>query len=96
MYTVHSKAVPLHAMKTIGGEEVQLLLIIDLGTRWRESASRTSRALAPGKEPQVSMVQEAGWTSEPVWTQRLEEKLFSSAGTEPRSPCLPVRSQTLY
>jgi hypothetical protein len=50
MYTVHSKAVPLHAMKATGVEEVQLLLIIDLGTRWGESASRTSRALAPGKE----------------------------------------------
>jgi hypothetical protein len=28
------KAVPLHAMKAFGGEEVQLLLILDLGTRW--------------------------------------------------------------
>jgi hypothetical protein len=32
------KAVPLHAMKALGGlegEEIQLLLILDLGTRWR-------------------------------------------------------------
>jgi hypothetical protein len=28
------KAVPLHAMVALGGEEVQLLLILDLGTRW--------------------------------------------------------------
>jgi hypothetical protein len=27
------KAVPLHAMKELGGEEVQLLFILDLGTR---------------------------------------------------------------
>jgi hypothetical protein len=29
-----AKAVPLHAMQALGGEEVQLLLILDLGTRW--------------------------------------------------------------
>jgi hypothetical protein len=28
------KAVPLHAMEALGGEEVYLLLILDLGTRW--------------------------------------------------------------
>jgi hypothetical protein len=26
--------------------------------------------------PPVAIVQEAGWTPEPVWTQRLEEKSF--------------------
>jgi hypothetical protein len=40
------------------------------------SASRPGRALAPGKGPPVPIVQEAGWASEPVWTQRLEEKSF--------------------
>jgi hypothetical protein len=28
------KSVPLHAMEALGGDEVQLLLILDLGTRW--------------------------------------------------------------
>jgi hypothetical protein len=28
-------AVPLHATEALGGKEVQLLLILDLGTRWR-------------------------------------------------------------
>jgi hypothetical protein len=28
----------------------------------------------------VTTVQEAGWTPEPVWTQRLEEKSFAFAG----------------
>jgi hypothetical protein len=32
------------------------------------------RALAPGKGPPVPIAQEAEWASEPVWTQRLEEK----------------------
>jgi hypothetical protein len=40
------------------------------------SASRPGRALAPGIGPPVSIVQEAGWAPEPVWTQRLEEKFF--------------------
>jgi hypothetical protein len=48
------------------------------GGEW--SASRPGRALAPGKGPPVQIVQEAGWASEPVWTQRIEEKPFASAG----------------
>jgi hypothetical protein len=28
------KAVPLHAMEALGGEEVELLLILYLGIRW--------------------------------------------------------------
>jgi hypothetical protein len=30
---VKAKVVPLHAVETLGGEEVQLLLILNLGTR---------------------------------------------------------------
>jgi hypothetical protein len=39
---------------------------------------------APGKDPTVPIVQEAGWASELVWTQRLEEKSFAPA--EDRTP----------
>jgi hypothetical protein len=45
------------------------------GGEW--SALRPSRALAPGKGPSVTIVQEAGCAPEPVWTQRLEKKSFS-------------------
>jgi hypothetical protein len=48
------------------------------GGEW--SASRPGRALPPGKEPPERIVYEAGWTAEPVWTQRLEEKSSSSVG----------------
>jgi hypothetical protein len=49
-----SKGVLLLAMKAVRGEEVQLLLILDLGTRLGEwSASRPGRALPQGKEPPV-------------------------------------------
>jgi hypothetical protein len=42
-------------------------------------------------------VQEAGWAPEPVWTQRLHERILSPLpGIEPRSPGRRARSQTLY
>jgi hypothetical protein len=64
-------------MEALGGEEVYLLIILDLSTRWGElSASRPGRALAPGKGPPIPIGQKAGWAPEPVWTQRLEEKPF--------------------
>jgi hypothetical protein len=37
-------------------------------------------ALTPGERAPVPIVQEAGWASELVWTQRLEEKSVDSAG----------------
>jgi hypothetical protein len=43
------------------------------GGEW--SASHPGRALPP-----VPIVQENGWTPEPVWTQRIEEKFLASAG----------------
>jgi hypothetical protein len=35
LVTTFKKAVPLHAMEVLGGEDVQLILILDLGLRWR-------------------------------------------------------------
>jgi hypothetical protein len=68
-------------MEAQGGEEVQLLLIHDLGIRWGEwSESRPGRGLPPGKGTPVPIVQEGGWAPEPVWTQRLEEKSSAPAG----------------
>jgi hypothetical protein len=68
-------------MEVQGGEEVELLLIHDFGTRWGEwSGSRPSRALPPGKGPLVPIGQGAGWAPEPVWIHRLKEKYFASAG----------------
>jgi hypothetical protein len=61
------------------------------GSQW--SASRPGRALPPGKEPPVPIVQEAGWAPEPVWTQRLEEK---SCLCRRSNQGRPVRSQSLY
>jgi hypothetical protein len=64
------------------------------GSEW--SASRPGRALPPRKGPPVPIVQEAGWAPEPVWTQKLEEKiLLPLLGIKPQSPGRPVRSQTL-
>jgi hypothetical protein len=46
----------------------------------RRPASRSDRALPPGKGPPVPSVQKAGWAPEPVWTRRLDEKSFTPAG----------------
>jgi hypothetical protein len=48
------------------------------GGEW--SASRPGRALPPGKEPPVPIVQEAGWAAEPFWMKGLEEKSSVSVG----------------
>jgi hypothetical protein len=48
------------------------------------SGQRHARAelCSPGKDPPVPIVQEPGWVSELVWTQRLEEKSFAFAGDQ--------------
>jgi hypothetical protein len=43
------------------------------GCEW--SAPHSGRSLLPGKGPPVPIVQEARCAPEPVWTQRLEEKI---------------------
>jgi hypothetical protein len=50
-------------------------------------------ALTPGQRTPVHIVQEAGWTPQPVWTQRLEEKSFVSAWDRTKLAGRPVRSQ---
>jgi hypothetical protein len=71
-----AKAVTLHATKTFGEERRYSSCSFSTsalnGGEW--SVSRPGSALAPGKAPPVSIVQEAGWAPEPVWTERLEEK----------------------
>jgi hypothetical protein len=39
-------------------------------------------ALCPGERTPVPIGQEAGWPSEPVWTQKLEEKSFAPTGDQ--------------
>jgi hypothetical protein len=72
----------------MGGEDVLLLLIHDIATRWGEwSASRLSHALPPGEGP---LVQEA------VSAPEVTGKISSLPGIEPRLPSRAVCSQTLY
>jgi hypothetical protein len=63
-------------MKALGGERRYSSYSFSTsaldGGEW--SASHPGCALAPVKGSPVPIVQEAGWASEPVWTQRLEEK----------------------
>jgi hypothetical protein len=45
-------------------------------------------ALPPGKEPLVSIGQEAGWTPEPFWTRWWREKFPAPAGNRTLEPRL--------
>jgi hypothetical protein len=68
-------------MEALGGEEYSSYSFTTSaldGGEW--SASLPGRALPPGKGPPVHIVQDAGWASELVWTQRIEEKSFAPAG----------------
>jgi hypothetical protein len=69
-----AKAVPLHAMKALGGERRYSSYSFSTSAldRGEWSASCPGHALAPGKGPPVPIVQEAGWAPELVWTQRLQ------------------------
>jgi hypothetical protein len=57
-------------------------------------------ALYPrGKDPPVPIVQEAGWAPEPVWTQRLQEKILCPCrGSNPDRPVVQpvVRHYTAW
>jgi len=81
----------------LAGEEVYVLLILDLGTRWGErSASRLSRALASGKGPPGTHCIE-GWVGPRAGLDTEARKILSPLpGIEARSLGRPVRSQTLY
>jgi hypothetical protein len=74
--------IPLHAMEGAWGERRYgsysfLTSALD-GGEW--SASRPGRSLPPRKRTPVPIIQEDGWTPEPVWTQRLEGKSSASIG----------------
>jgi hypothetical protein len=80
-----SKVDPVHAMKALGGRGGIAIFFLTLALKGGEwSASRPCRALPPGKEPPVPVVQEAGWAPEPAGLCR-----------KSNSDC-PVRSQSLY
>jgi hypothetical protein len=85
--------------RRFGGEDVQLLLILDLGTTWEwvDSVTTRPRFTLGERTPPVPIVQEAGWAPELVWTQRLEKKvIFPLPKIESWLPGRPVRSQTLH
>jgi hypothetical protein len=90
-----SKDVPLrHAGAKRGGSTV---LILDLGARWGWVVTVTTRPrFTPVKGPPVPTGQEAGWASELVWKQKLEEKSFASTGDQTPVVQSVVRHYTVW
>jgi hypothetical protein len=74
MYTYVSKAVPLHAMVELRGRG-------DIAHT--HFLPRPRPRFAPGKGPAVPIVQEAGWASEPVWTEVRGKILCPYRGSNP-------------
>jgi hypothetical protein len=75
-----SKAVPLRhagAKEDLRYSSYSLTSSLD-GGEW--SPSLPGCALPPEKGPPVPIIQEGGWASALVWTQRLQGKSFASAG----------------
>jgi hypothetical protein len=96
---IKAKAVPLYAMKVLGGERRYSsysfsTLALD-GGEW--SASCPDRALPQGKTP-VPIVQEAGWAPELVWTQVRGKILCRGWGLNPDRPVVQpvVRHYTAW
>jgi hypothetical protein len=78
---VKSKEIPLPSCRRQGERIYSTYSFLTSALDGGEcSASRPGRALSPGKEPPSPIVQKAGRASELVWTQRVEEKSFPSAG----------------
>jgi hypothetical protein len=77
IYNVKGKAVSQHTM------EVQRYSSYSFPTSALDGVSGQCHAQVvlypPGKDPPVPTLQEAGWTPQPIWTQRLQEKSFASA-----------------
>jgi hypothetical protein len=79
------------AVWPIGGSRGIALLFHDQGTRrWWGVSVKPRPLFTPRKDP-VSILQEAGWVSEPVWIGA-----GNLASTGIRSPDRPARSQSLY
>jgi hypothetical protein len=55
-----------YAMETLGGQEEQLLLILDLGTRGGLVVPHLGPLFTPEERTSVPIGQEAGWASELV------------------------------
>jgi hypothetical protein len=83
--------------RRLGGAEIQLLLIFDLGTRWGWVISVTSRPLfRPGKGPAGTRCT-GGWVGPRVGLDTEVRGIIPPLpGIEPRSPGHSARSYTLY
>jgi hypothetical protein len=62
------EVVRLHVTKTYRALNVQVRSFVTSALDWMGGQCYTLAALTPGIKTMVPVVQEAGWTLEPVWT----------------------------
>jgi hypothetical protein len=74
------KAVPQNSMEAQCGEEVSLYSFMTSQLDGVSGQDHAPAALYPREETPGTHSTGGGWAPEPVWTQRLEEKSFASAG----------------
>jgi hypothetical protein len=72
------------------GEDVQLLLILDLGIRWGCVVSRPGRVSAPGKDPQYTLYRRLGGPQSRSAHRGYRKNPFASAGDLDRPVVQPV------
>jgi hypothetical protein len=81
-------------MKAYGGADVQTHIFSTSALSGSEWSASHPCHFTPGKKPPVPIVEETGWTPEPVWTKW--RKFLTLLGLELRPLGLPARSQSLY
>jgi hypothetical protein len=84
--------------RRLGGEEILLLLILDLGTRWGWVVSAPPLpCFTPGERtPRYPLDRRLGGPQSRSGYRGYRKNPLSPPGIEPRSPGRPSRSQTLY
>jgi hypothetical protein len=73
--------VPLTESKAQWGGRGIALLFIDLGARMGRWSSPRLGRFTPGEDP-ITIIREAGWAPEPIWT---DEENLALSGFDPRT-----------
>jgi hypothetical protein len=66
-----AEVVPLHTMETLGERKYSSYSFLTSELDWVSGQRHASAALYPQERTSVSIVEEAGWATDPVWIFRI-------------------------